>query len=92
MSIIDCTVVDGTVPNLSATLELLNDVLAPADSLSGIFDEAGAGSFTLSGFNDFASLDAGLSFYQQPGYLVITMITINFFDISPLSVDIDLNI
>jgi len=73
------TVVDGTVTSLSATLDLLNNVAAPADSLSGLFDGTGAGSFTLSGFNDFASLDAGVAISDLIISLDVASLGIGFF-------------
>ena len=49
--------------DLTAGLAVLNDVIGPADLLSGDFDIAGVGpGFTLSGFGSFANLIAGDSF------------------------------
>ena len=49
--------------DLTAALAVLNDVIGPADLLSGDFDIAGVGpGFTLSGFGSFANLIAGDSF------------------------------
>jgi hypothetical protein len=55
------TIQPGSAVSLSATLSLLNDVLAPADSLSGIFDLSNADLFVLSGFDDFSVLVPGAS-------------------------------
>jgi hypothetical protein len=73
------TVMEGTVASLSASLELLNDVPAPADSLSGIFDDAGADNFTLSGFDDFASLEAGDAISNLIVSLDVASLGVGFF-------------
>jgi len=43
----------------TAILGILNDTLAPADTLAGGFDVSGAADFVLSGFEDFDSVNAG---------------------------------
>ncbi|MBI2802257.1 MAG: choice-of-anchor D domain-containing protein, partial [Gammaproteobacteria bacterium] len=50
---------------LSTMLSVLNNVLGPADLLSGFFDLTGANNFLFSGFNPFSDLAAGSS---QGGY------------------------
>jgi hypothetical protein len=52
------TVTEGSAA-LTASLAVLNDVLGPADLLSGSFDTSLAGLFGLSGFFSFADLGAG---------------------------------
>ena len=73
------TITDGSVASVSATIDFLNNVTGPADNLSGIFDDTGAGSFTLSGFNDFASLAAGDSLGNLSVSLDIASLGTGFF-------------
>lgn len=55
--LLDLGQIDGTP--VSALLQLLNDVIGPADNLKGSFDVSAAGPFALSGFSDFDSIAAG---------------------------------
>jgi hypothetical protein len=73
------TIQPGSDVSLSATLSLLNDVLAPADSLSGIFDLSNADIFVLSGFDDFSALLPGASIDDLIVSLDTTLLGVGLF-------------